>query len=331
MGWDGSQIGYWKNGKPDIVAEFLDRWHYTDSKFEVLKAIAKGSTIYSAIKNKDTEEVFGVVALTSRDGNYLMFKEMDETVHPYYYDCPKSVLDLLTPTENAEANAWRNKCVEYAEIKKTSPAFLKNGKVGDLVIWNDREILVHMPPYAQFRTDFWKILGENSYVGKTRVTPQNTVAFTRENLEQSFINAMETLGSKELYHGMPAFIKGFEHLDENSVELPYIYKYLFEPFEKDSPTSSSKQYVYLKYDENTPDKAKFIITDPINKYAYMTVDQLPENCQKAVREFIGKFENYKQSVNKDDVKGFENTLNQMATFGKSDVDIKKSQKSEVRE
>ena len=63
----------------------------------------------------------------------------------------------------------------------------------------------------------------------------------------------------------------------------------------------------------------------------MTVDQLPENCQKAVREFIGKFENYKQSVSKDDVKGFENTLNQMATFGKSDVDIKKSQKSEVRE
>ena len=39
---------------------------------------------------------------------------------PCYYDCPKSILDLLSPTNNEYANNWRAKCREQI-AKKTNP------------------------------------------------------------------------------------------------------------------------------------------------------------------------------------------------------------------
>jgi len=38
------------------------------------------------------------------------YKDMDETMGPYYYDCPVSILNQLTPIGSELANKWRNKC-----------------------------------------------------------------------------------------------------------------------------------------------------------------------------------------------------------------------------
>ena len=37
---------------------------------------------------------------------------MSEDVLPYAYDCPKRILDLLSPTDNECALEWRRKCAE---------------------------------------------------------------------------------------------------------------------------------------------------------------------------------------------------------------------------
>ena len=59
-------------------------------------------------------EVIAVVVLTSvRNGRYFGYKDMDESELPFYYNCPESILKLLTPTENANANEWRKRCREY--------------------------------------------------------------------------------------------------------------------------------------------------------------------------------------------------------------------------
>lgn len=42
------------------------------------------------------------------------YKLMDETVHPYYYDCPLSLLKMATdPPYNENAAEWRAKVREY--------------------------------------------------------------------------------------------------------------------------------------------------------------------------------------------------------------------------
>ena len=73
-------------------------------------------------------QVFGVVFLTSTDSkDYYNFsyKDMDESMGPCYYDCPKGILDLLTPTDSEWANNWRAKCREQLEKKKNPDALSK--------------------------------------------------------------------------------------------------------------------------------------------------------------------------------------------------------------
>lgn len=96
-------------------------------KFEVLKSRMIGTRYYAAIKittfATETEpedvRVCGVVVLTSvvtKAWYNFGYKEISETMGPQYCDCPKSILDLLTPTDDEYANAWRKAC--YERIKR---------------------------------------------------------------------------------------------------------------------------------------------------------------------------------------------------------------------
>ena len=110
----------------------------------VLKSsIAKG-TWYGAIENTTLEtgktDVWAGVCLVgkSEDGCFL-YKDISESSLPCYYDCPKSVLDLLSPTDNEYALAWRQKCrsalSEKAERKRFTSRLRDFAKTGKPVTW----------------------------------------------------------------------------------------------------------------------------------------------------------------------------------------------------
>jgi len=55
----------------------------------------------------------GAVVLVDRRAGETGCKIMDETVCPFYYQCPAEILDLLTePAPNSAAQRWRSKCRE---------------------------------------------------------------------------------------------------------------------------------------------------------------------------------------------------------------------------
>lgn len=156
MGWTSQRATHYKKGKIDRKAECdayfmegLNRGYY-----DILKSSMVGSVYYAAVKplkkygDKDEDgervivdiptneqQVFGAVFLTSTDSkDYFNFsyKDMDETVGPCYYDCPKGILDLLTPTDSEWANNWRAKCREQLE-KKNNPNSLSKLPVGTVI------------------------------------------------------------------------------------------------------------------------------------------------------------------------------------------------------
>lgn len=119
MGWTEQRIKYWKNGKCDRKAELEDiyTYHGTNVTNECLKISMKGNVAYVCWKgiNKETGEEFitcDVVLTSTRDGYWFGYKDMNETMNPYYYSCPKSILKMLTPTDNEYALEWRKKCAE---------------------------------------------------------------------------------------------------------------------------------------------------------------------------------------------------------------------------
>ena len=111
--------------KREMDEEIFREWETSNDNCKLIKSAMYGSTYYGAIQktNSDTKEseVFAVVVLTSVENNKffnMSYKDMDETEHPFYYDCPESILKLLTPTNNKNANIWREKCRKRNKDKK---------------------------------------------------------------------------------------------------------------------------------------------------------------------------------------------------------------------
>ena len=168
MGWTGIHANYYKNGTVNRKAE-CDAYFeegLNQGHFKVVKSCMKGSVYYAAIKTLKTcigknekgeyqyvdipqsqQEIFAVVFLTSvnmKDYHNFSYKNMDETVGPCYYDCPKSILNILSPTKSKYAQEWRNKCYEQLEKNKQIQVFRK--------LKEDTKIKVVMP----FDTKYYK-------------------------------------------------------------------------------------------------------------------------------------------------------------------------------
>lgn len=173
MGWDFCHATHYKaDGKVDRKAELDARFTWGNHK--VLKSSLKGTTYYAAV-DLGEGNVVAVIAITSgadRNDPYYNFgtKVMDETMHPLYYDCPKGILDLLTETDNYNANIWRSKCRE----KKMADKWLSKLKIGEKIVWGEERILTKHAPAYQFKTWFWYDEENSCYISKKRVTEMNS-------------------------------------------------------------------------------------------------------------------------------------------------------------
>lgn len=145
MGWTSYHATYYDNrGRIDRKKE-LDSYFKPDNGWRVLKSSMVGSVYYAAVQTEDC--VFAAVFLTSTDmKDYFNFsyKDMDETMHPYYYDCPKSILNLLSPTENKSANEWRQNCEKY----RNKAARLRKLPVGTVIEFGESKGLVRLTKQA---------------------------------------------------------------------------------------------------------------------------------------------------------------------------------------
>lgn len=80
-------------------------------KYTVIAQNAKGKDFYAAVKNKETNHVFGLVVLIERHGNEIGYKEIYEESGPYYFNATKKVIEALSPTDSKYAIEWRRKCL----------------------------------------------------------------------------------------------------------------------------------------------------------------------------------------------------------------------------
>lgn len=78
---------------------------------KILDSYTKNGVFYAALQHKEGVSAL-VILIQSTPRKYYNFayKWMDESFHPYYYECPDRILDLLTPTENKCSNDWREEC-----------------------------------------------------------------------------------------------------------------------------------------------------------------------------------------------------------------------------
>lgn len=172
MGWTEYRAkNYRRQGNKLVVdrkaeCDEIFTWEENGEKrLEVLKSAMVGSTYYAAVRVRepkvDEVKVIGAVCITSTNARrYLNFgyKDMSENMGPYKYDCPKAILDLLTPTDNEYAIEWREKCRQKLAERKTKPSLssLPVGTEIEFTLGDGRVIRLkkHCAAY-QFKRPFW--------------------------------------------------------------------------------------------------------------------------------------------------------------------------------
>ena len=181
MGWTSYHVDGRINRKEECDRMWTQEEKNGYPKLRVLKSAVKGSIYYAAVEKSragNVECVFGVVTITStnnKDYYNFSYKEMDETSGPYYCDCPKSILDLLTPTESEYANEWRKKCLEKLERNK-SGLTLSKLPIGTTIKFKRHDgeeiVLVKMSPNYQFSRAWYYRPANNTYCPSRRI-PDN--------------------------------------------------------------------------------------------------------------------------------------------------------------
>lgn len=138
MGWWGHYVGTAPKGQERVKCVIAEEGYDAEDERYIWKPVATalvGTTVYLAVERTAKESgekvVYAEVCLTAMHNGYLMVKAMGETMGPGYYDCPKRILDLLTPTDSEWANEWRRLCAENRNKSKADA--LTKCEVGTLV------------------------------------------------------------------------------------------------------------------------------------------------------------------------------------------------------
>jgi hypothetical protein len=122
MGWTFTN----KSSSVKVADFFKAEWK--DTIFHAVKVINM-QEVYMACSNKrEPDTIFAVVCLLNYQPKEYMnfgYKDMDESMHPYYYNCPESILKLLSPTDKQNAIAWRAECQKRIDNKKSKAKFTK--------------------------------------------------------------------------------------------------------------------------------------------------------------------------------------------------------------
>lgn len=110
---------------------------YGYSKADVVKEVTSGSDAYSVYGSevyalhtdaKTGKKFIAVILVKKIDGHYG-YKYMTETDGPYYYNCPKNILDKSEMTDE-RSTKWRNLCLEAKGKKLVSKNLLENLIIG---------------------------------------------------------------------------------------------------------------------------------------------------------------------------------------------------------
>lgn len=171
MGWTSYHATYYDtHGKIDRKKEIESQ--FSDG-YSVVKSAMVGSVYYGAIRHGD--DVFGLVVLTStnaRDYYNFGYKMMDETEGPYYNRCPKSILDLLTPTDSEFANRWRARCRENLS-KPTKAQRLNALPIGTIIeiggAFGGPARYIKNAPQFQFKRPWWRSVDRFAYISVTQI------------------------------------------------------------------------------------------------------------------------------------------------------------------
>jgi len=119
--------------RSDVIAELTPKERISENGyiFRTLRHCCKGNVLYALHESgmpEETRKWIGIYLIQKHDGDWG-YKDMEESMHPYYYNCPVSYLDDASEPTNKAASEWRDEVRRQAAERSR-----KKPKVGE--IWS---------------------------------------------------------------------------------------------------------------------------------------------------------------------------------------------------
>lgn len=131
MGW---MLSYsWPNKK--VLVNYLTSPRRLGDNNKLLASSVRGNHHWYVVERADSGERFIGLDLMSFKKGEGGYKDMCESMGPYYYDCPLKFLKMV-PVANAE---WREKVRAFHSMKKNAPQFT----TGDRVVYSNVVYSLH--------------------------------------------------------------------------------------------------------------------------------------------------------------------------------------------
>lgn len=118
MGWSFNTVDY---GRKAFIEELTSPRHFSEG-FTPLASRVVGNHVWQAVRTPSGRVMISLDLIAKERGGGWGYKGMSEDWGPYHYDCPLSLLDMCTETDNENARAWRAKVREYHAKRKAAPA-----------------------------------------------------------------------------------------------------------------------------------------------------------------------------------------------------------------
>lgn len=128
MGWSFGP----EKSKQELVKRLLG-----DGYGKTVDYSLRGNTLW-VVKENDSTRYIACFLLSGKGepGYKWGYKDLCESMHPYYYDCPKALL-ALAPVACPE---WRSGVYAWHEKQAAMRAWEKNLKIGDQVNLNHKTV-----------------------------------------------------------------------------------------------------------------------------------------------------------------------------------------------
>ena len=186
MGWTSLHKDYGMT-----VDEFFEKeFESTDFKFASKGALVNMSEYYRAVYIPSKKQYFALVCRVhfERDSYYnFSYKDMDESVNPYYYNCPARIMKIVEQSE--PCNDWSKEWRETVHKVLSRKEMVKSLAMGTVIKFKK--------PFCfgnDVEEDTFRIVDGNPY-GKRR-----------------------TKGLRSVHHGFRANIRNWKGMDFEVVE-----------------------------------------------------------------------------------------------------------------
>lgn len=121
MGWTSYRTG---DTFEEVIRNEIAQYPYVVRKVHVHMRDAEDdhmsdAEVYAAVQHPKGHTFALVVIIfdVMEDGRReVYYKDMDESMEPFYYNCPAEIINMLSPTDNEHAKTWRLKCLQHHPV-----------------------------------------------------------------------------------------------------------------------------------------------------------------------------------------------------------------------